>query len=136
MERRDYLMYQIEMMTQALVSLIRRLLGLKDLTEEVESMTNEVLTEYLAISIPEIIGLSEKDFLNLAEKNKNLNSENGELLAKLLVLNAKSRLLSQEKINLLTKAKGLLKEVDQKSDTYSLEREALLNEIETLLNSF
>ncbi len=137
MEQRDYLLRQIELMTQAFVSLIRRLLGLKELTEEeTQQTTDEVLREHLDISITQILQTQLDEIVDFIIKRKGIHKSNIDLLAEILVINAKSRQETEQKVNLYKKALELYEWLDRSGDTYSMERHRKIKEIRYILIKF
>lgn len=135
MEQRDYLLRQIELMTQAFVSLIRRLLGLKELKEEeTEQTTDEVLKEQLDISISQVLETNYDELIDLFISKKGIHISNIELLADILVINARARKDTRQKTDLYKKALELYEWLDKKGDTYSIERHKKMNEIHYFLS--
>jgi len=136
MEQRDYLLRQIELMTQAFVSLIRRLLGLKELTEEeTQQTTDEVLKEHLDISITQVLQTQLHEIVDFIIKRKGIHKSNIDLLAEILVINAKSRQETEQKVDLYKKALELYEWLDQSGDTYSMERHRKIEEIHYFLDN-
>lgn len=134
MEKRDYLLRQIELMTQAFVSLIRRLLGLKELNEEeVQQTTDEMLKEYLDISVRKIMQMEFHELVELISKKQGIHKSNLDLLAEIIVLNAESRQNTEEKTNLYRKALDLYEWIDKTGDTFSMERFRKMEEIRFLI---
>ena len=135
MEQRDYLLRQIEIMTQVLVNLIRRLLGLKDIyEEEVQQTTDEVLKEQLDLSIDKIINTEIDEIEELIFKRKGIHKSNIDLFAEILLINAKTKQNPEQKVNLLNKALRLLEWLDNTENTFSMERHKKMNEIQHLIN--
>ena len=135
MEQRDYLLRQIELMTQAFVSLIRRLLGLKELTEEeIEQTTDEVLKEQLDMSISQVLENNYNKLVDLIISKKGIHIPNVELLAEILVINAHARKDAGQKTDLYKKALELYEWLDKKGDTFSMERHKKMKELRFLLS--
>ncbi len=134
MEQRDYLLRQIELMTQTLVTLIRRLLGLKDITEEeIQQSTDEVLKEQLDISITQVMEAEPNEIIDLLLKHKSINKSNIDLIADILFINAKAKHHANQKINLLERALKLYEWIDSTGNTFSIERHQKMNEIRLMI---
>lgn len=134
MEQRDFLMRRIELMMQAIVALIRKLTGLKDLKEdEIQQITDNMLFEHLEISVSDIIKTPLEDFTELITSMPGLNENNLELFSDVLVLNSKSRNSETEAINLLQKAIAILNWVDNKSSTFSMDRQDRIAVIHSMM---
>lgn len=136
MEQRDYLLRQIELMTQALVTLIRRLLGLKDIIEdEVEQITNETLSEYLDMSINQIMNTRAEELAEMMIQKNGINRSNLELFAEILVINAKAGKSRENQLSLLERALKLYQWIDNTGNTFSMERQQKMNEIQVLIEN-
>ncbi len=136
MEQRDYLLRQIELMTQAFVTLIRRLLGLKDIKEvEIQQTTDEVLKEQLDLSIEQILNTPIDETTELIIQQKGVHKTNLDLLAEILVINAKARQQTEQRIQLLESALQLYEWLDNNDNTFSMERHKKMNEIRMLINT-
>ena len=134
MEQSDYLLRQIHFMTQALVSLIRRLLGQKDIHEnEIYNMTDEVLKEQLEISLEQVMNTQTDAIVDRIVGRKGMQETNTDLFADILVINAKARHRPEERVNLLIKALELYQWTDRSGNTYSQERQKKMDEIRVLL---
>ena len=134
MEQRDYLLRQIELMTQAFVSLIRRLLGLKELKEEeIEQTTDEVFTKQLDLSLSQVMEINLDEIVDFIISKKGIDLSNVDLLARILVINAYVREDAEQKADLYKKALELYEWSDKKSHTYSMERFRKMEEIRYLL---
>ncbi len=132
MERRDYLMRQIEQMSQVLAALIRRLLGLKsvNIEEKTRQTTNELLMQELDTSLKEILRIPPEDIAEFIIQKKGLDKSNIELFAEVLVINAKACTDGLEKRKLFQRALELYQWIDTKSGIFSLERQKKIREIE------
>ena len=123
-------------MTQAFVTLIRRLLGLKDLLEEeVQQTTDEVLKEQLDLSVTQIMNADIDKLIDVISKKKGIHKSNVDLFAEILVINANSRELAEERIDLYNKALKLYEWLEKSSDTYSIERHRKMNEVRNLIEN-
>jgi hypothetical protein len=135
MEQRDYLLRQIELMTQTLANLIRRLLGLNEITEEeAEQATDEMLKDNLNISINVILDTPLDKLVDLILKQENIHETNIDLFAEILVINAKASNDSKRKRKLFERANILYSWLDQKTGTFSIERHQKMNEIQNLMD--
>lgn len=135
MEQRDYLLRQIELMTQTLANLIRRLLGLKEITEEeTQQETDEMLKENLNLSITDILNTPPDKIVDLILSHEGIHETNIDLFAEILVINAKASKKGQRQRDLLKRALELYNWLDRKSGTFSIERHQKMNEINYLLN--
>lgn len=132
MQQRDYLMRQIEQMSQALVALIRKLLGLKTEKneEETEKATNELLQDQLNTSLRELLNVQPGEIAQFIVETKGLDVSNLDLFADVLVLNAKARSNGTDKEKLFRIALELYKWTDNKSKTFSMERQSKVREIQ------
>jgi hypothetical protein len=135
MEQRDYLMRQIEMMTQFLLILIRRLTGMKKNghEEEQKAATDALLKEHLSTSLDEILQIPLNDIADFITKKKGIHQSNIDLFATVLVLNAKAETDENRKRQLLLLALELLQWADHSGGVFSLERHRQINEINALL---
>jgi hypothetical protein len=135
MEKRDYLMRQLELMTQALIGLIRRLTGMKELTEaEIETVTNVVLVENFNLTLSDILNAPTEKFTSLFAGHPGANTQNLELIADVLLINARSRVKILEKKELLLKSIDLLTWVDRAGKTFSMDRQARVSRIRDEIN--
>ncbi len=135
MQQDDYLMRQIEQMTQVLKALIGKLLGLKseNREEEIKKSTHEMLKEQLNTSIDELLTIPLEEITEFIVQKTGLVESNVELLAEILVLNARANTDNSEKISLFEMALELYHWSDIKSATFSLERQKHIQEIEDQL---
>jgi methionyl-tRNA synthetase len=138
MEQRDYLLRQIELMTQALVALIRKLTGLKEdgstSDDEIQQATNEMLTEQLGMELSDILNIPLNELTDRLLENNGLHFSNLELFAEIIYLNAEVSSDVQERDQLLKIALEILTLVDREEKTYSLARHTRINEIRTQLD--
>ena len=135
MQQRDYLMRQIEQMSKVLVALIRKLLGLKsvDLEEETIHSTNEVLQEQLNTSIDEILATPLKEVAEFITQLNGLDISNLELFADILVLNAKVYSDKTHQKKLFETGLELYNWADEKSSTFSMERQMKIRDVKNSL---
>jgi hypothetical protein len=136
MEQSDYLLRQIELMTQTLANLIRRLMGIKEISEEeAEQTTNELLEEYLHLSIKEIVNTPLDEIVDRILQHDGMYETNMDLFAEILVLNAKNSGDERRQMYLLERGLAVYDWLDRKSGTFSAERHRKMNEIKNLMNS-
>jgi hypothetical protein len=134
MEQRDYLLRQIELMTQTLVNLIRRLFGLKEITEEeAEQATDEMLKESLDLSLTDILNQPLSKLVDVMLTHTGIHETNMDLLAEILVINAKATTEFTKKQQLLRRAQVIYEWLDQTSKTFSLDRHQKMREIQRML---
>jgi hypothetical protein len=134
MQQSDYLLRQIQQMTEALVSLIRQLLGLKNPAAEEEAWeaTNEMLHEHLGINLDDILEIPSQNIVNTLLQQKSIDPSNLDLFSEVLILNARIYKNRPQQSNLLNAAREILIWSDQHSNTFSLRRQQLLDQIEKL----
>lgn len=135
MQQRDYLLRQIEQMSQVLVVLIRKLLGLKSdkVEEQTIQTTDEMLKEHFDISMDELLSISLEDVAEIITQKKGLSISNLELFAEVMVINAKACSDISEQIKLFEIGRELYQWTDDKSSTFSMERQLKMKEIEELI---
>ena len=135
MQQRDFLMRQIEQMSQAFAALIRRLLGLsmKDVEKETEKETNELLKDQLNTSIEELLQIPPKEISEFIVRKKGLDVLNLELFAHILMLNAKATSIHTDREKLYKIALEVYHWINNKSRTFSMERQSKIQEIEDYL---
>jgi hypothetical protein len=135
MERSDYLLRQIQLMMQTLVSLIRRLTGLKDFNDEilVSQETDKMLSEHLNTTLDEIQQTPVNEVVDFIVIQKGVHISNIDLLAEVLVLNANAKYDPAVKAELLLRALKLLEWSDKTSGTYSIDRHEKIERIKTIL---
>jgi len=133
----DYLLRQLEQMMQALVSLIRKLTGMKDPNEEeVRTTTDAILKEQLNLTLSDVLKIQNEDIADNIIALHKLNAQNAELLADILVINAKVEKNSETSIGLLRRALNLYEWSDKKGNTYSSGRIQKIDEIKTTLKTW
>jgi hypothetical protein len=121
-------------MTQTLANLIRRLLGIKEIhEEEAEQATDEMLTEYLNLSLNEILRTPLKDIVELIIEKEGIHETNMDLFAEVLLIHGKVASDAERKRKFLERAYELYQWLDIKSGIFSIERHQKMNEIKFLL---
>lgn len=137
MEQRDYLLRQIELMTQAIVALIRRLTGFKEdrssSEEDIEQVTNEMLSGQMEMDLSDILEIPLEEISDRIINIKGIHLSNIELFAEVIYLNAKACLQTEKKVRLLMIALELYEYADRESGTFSIERHAKINDINSQL---
>lgn len=134
MEQRDYLLRQIEQMSRALASLIRRFLGMSPDPGDIQEATDEVLTEYLEIDLKELTTRPDEKVIEQLESRTGWDEANLELLSEVVYLNALAANDDEQKQALFNKALTILTFADEKSNVYSMERQSKIANIRALLN--
>jgi len=135
MQQRDFLMRQIEQMAQAFATLIRKLLGMKteNTEEEAQLATNELLKDQLSTSIQELLNIPVEAISEFIVKEKGLDESNLEVFADVLVLNAKVKSVHSDQVKLYKIALEVYQWIDNKSRTFSMERQNKIRKIEEFL---
>jgi hypothetical protein len=135
MEQRDYLLRQIEMMTQFLLALIRKLTGMKDNSpeEEQREVTDMMMKEQLDISLSDIAQIPVDEIADFIMNRKGIHQSNIDLFAEVLILNAKGGTDKEYRKLLLLRALELLQWEDRTSGVFSMERQQKINEVKVLL---
>ncbi len=140
MEKRDFLMDQIELLGQALANIFSKLYGLSNqgkVPEAVE-MVNESLKTELDLDLAELSSIPTEDFIRTLQVNKKLNHANLEKLADILLLIADDQKLRKtghnQDLNLYEKCLNLYNYLNNSDLTYSFERQSKIERIESLLS--
>lgn len=136
MERRDYLMQQIQMMGLFLQKLIARMLK-RDENDETGGTYDIVITEFnneFKLNINELVLLQDEDFFSIL-KEKNFKEDHLESLAQLLFLLGKPTdfTISVSQRNYLQKSLAIYNEIEKESRNFSMERNDRMMEIHQLL---
>lgn len=139
MEKRDYLMDQIEQLGQALAQIFSKLFGLSNqgkVPEAIE-MTNRSLKTEIDLDLTEIASIPTRDFIITLQKDKKLNHTNLELLADILLQVADEtcfdNLKRKESLNLYRKCLEIYIHLNERDLTYSFARESKIARIQSLL---
>jgi hypothetical protein len=121
-------------MTQTLANLIRRLLGIKEIhEEEAEQATDEMLKEYLDLSINEILRIPLQEIVEQIIEKEGIHETNIDLFADVLLIHGKVAANAERKRKFLERAYELYQWLDIKSGTFSIERHQKMNEIKAIL---
>jgi len=139
MEKRDYLMDQIEQLGQALAQIFSKLFGLSERGKDPEAieMTSQSLKSELDIDLSEISSIPTDEFIITLQENKKLNHSNLELLANILLLiadeNCTENPENEEGLNLYGKCLEIYSHLNERDLTYSFERESKIARIQNIL---
>lgn len=139
MEKRDYLMDQIELLGQALAQIFSKLFGLskQGKVPEAIEMTSQSLKTELSLDLAEISSIPTGDFIIKLQKDKKLNHTNMELLANILLLVADETCTdnpeSEDGMNLYNKCLEIYTHLNERDLTYSFERESKIAGIQSIL---
>lgn len=139
MEKRDYLMDQIELLGQALASIFSKLYGLSSqqkIPEAIE-MTSQSLKSELDLDLAELSSIPTDQFIQTLQINKKFNHANLEQLADILLLIAddlySSKPGSDQDLNFYTRSLHIYNYLNNSDLTYSSERQLKIKKIESIL---
>jgi hypothetical protein len=139
MEKRDYLMDQIEQLGKALALILSKWLGLKSqgkVTEAIE-MTNQSLKDELGMDIAELSAIPAEDFVMTMKVGKKFNYTNLERLADILSGIADAlegnKTGNEQSLNLYAKCLSIYNYLNEYDLTFSFERQAKIERISSLL---
>lgn len=139
MERRDYLLHQIQMMGMFLQKLIARLLKRKedgDTDGMLEMVKNEFQNE-LKIDIDELVILEDEGFFSILNEKHFTESHLENLAQILLILGKPDDIeISLTSRNHLQKAQAIYLKLENESRNFSVERNEKIAQIHQLLNGF
>lgn len=135
MEKRDYLMNQIEQLGQALAMIYSKLLGFRNEGKVPESieLTNLSLKTELDLDLDELSAIPAEDFVSRMKEDKKFNYTNLELLADILLhiaddINQRDP-DSRLDLNLYDKALRVYKYLNERDLTFSFERQSKIDRI-------
>lgn len=139
MEKRDYLMDQIEQLGQALALLFSRLYGLKSqgkIPEAIE-MINQSLVSELGLDITDLSAIPTDDFILTLKEKKKFNYANLEQLADILLLIADesegNKSVHEQSQDLYVKCLSIYNYLNERDLTYSFERQSKIERISSML---
>jgi hypothetical protein len=139
MEKRDYLMDQIEQLGQALALIFSKLYGLKSqgkVPEAIE-MTNQSLKNELNLDIAELSAIATDDFVLTLKEEKKFTYSNLERLADILLLIADEsegyKTMNDQSLNLYAKCLSIYNYLNESDLTYSFERQSKIERISSML---
>lgn len=139
MEKRDYLMDQIELLGQALAQIFSKLFGFNKQGKVIEAVeiTSQSLKTELNLDLTEISLIPTRDFIITLQKDEKLNNTNLELLADILLQVADSTCIDpmkrEESLNLYSKCLEIYNYMNERDLTYSFERESKIARIQNSL---
>ena len=127
MERRDYLMTQIQEMGFFLAKLVRRLRGLDDSlpANELFSEAGDALSTQFGWDLEELLFMEDGDFIRLMEENL-LAEDHYEKMAQVFELLGDTTPVDEKIMHqglYYRKALAILRYLDLNSHTYSMERQ-------------
>jgi hypothetical protein len=133
MEKKDFILREIEKISILLLYLIGKFVPSKSLEEQqlTEKLINDELKENYGNDLNYILKLNEKDFDTEFSQNKGFNFENIELLADLLYTMGNDEI--KTKPEYLHKALLIYEYIDKKSKTFSFERINKINDLMSIL---
>jgi hypothetical protein len=139
MEKRDYLIDQIEQFGQALAMIFSKLMDFRSqgkVPEAIE-MTSLSLKTVLNLNLNELLAIPTDEFVFRMKENKKFNYANLELLADILLHvadeTAGSNPDSMQSLNLYDKALKVYIYLNERDLTFSFERQSKIERIESLL---
>jgi hypothetical protein len=137
MEERDYFKRQIDLLGKVLGKLLAELIGKKS-NGGIET-TNQVLKNQLDIEIYDLIAMSKDEIIDFLKTKKQLNDENLEQIAEILMLNietnSENRIEEIDKLNLLEKCLKIYNYIQANDKTYSFERNMKIQKIQLLISN-
>lgn len=133
MEHRDYLQRQFDRLGKALANALSKLYGFDSSARLSEGMEllNEVLMEELDLDLDGILIIADEAFINYLLNELRVSHSSMEKLAEVMVLMSKNGENGQ---NLLKKSLLIYEFLQVNSETYSLERAALMERIKNELD--
>jgi hypothetical protein len=137
MEKRDYLMDQIEQLGRALAMIFSKLYGLSSQGKAPEAieMTSQSLKTELGLGIDELSSIPTEEFVQKLMEEKKFNFSNLERLADIVLLIADEieSNNNDQSLNLYTKCLSVYNYLNESDLTYSFERQSKIERIESLL---
>ena len=141
MEERDYFKRQIDLLGKVLGKLLAELIGKKSSggnTNGIE-ITNQVLKSELDIEIIDLIIMPNDEIIDYLSTKKQLNDENLEQIAEILMLNietnSENRIKEIDRLNLLQKCLTIYNYIQATDKTYSFERNMKIQKIQLLISN-
>ncbi len=139
MEKRDYLMDQIEQLGRALAMIYSKLQGFRNegkVPESIELTSLSLKTE-LDLDLDELSAIPAGDFVSRMKEDKKFNYANLEILADILLHIAddinQSDPDSREGRDFYNKALKVYNYLNERDLTYSFERQAKIERIESII---
>jgi len=133
MERKDFILREIEKISVLLLYLIGKFVPSKSIEElqQTEKLINDEFKEAFGNNLNYILKLEEKDFDSEFSQKKGFNFENIELLADLLYTIGNDEI--KTKPDYLHKALLIYEYIDKKSKTFSFERINKINDLRSII---
>jgi len=133
MERKDFILREIEKISVLLQYLIGKFVPSKSIEElqQTEKLINDEFKEAFGNNLNYILKLEEKDFDSEFSQKKGFNFENIELLADLLYTIGNDEI--KTKPDYLHKALLIYEYIDKKSKTFSFERINKINDLRSII---
>jgi hypothetical protein len=136
----DYIMRQIQQMTQVLNAILTQVLKLKKQEQEIEiaSITNEMLTEELGLSLDDLFLFLEEKRITSLKKEYGFTNEHLGILADLLYELAESRFdkpdQNEESLSFFSKSLKLYEFIELDERIYSIDRNLKITKIKDYLS--
>jgi hypothetical protein len=141
MEERDYFKRQIDLLGKVLGKLLAELIGKKSsggITNGIE-ITNQILKSELDIEIIDLIIMPNDEIIDFLTTKKQINDENLEQIAEILMLNietnSENRIKEIDRLNLLQKCLTIYNYIQANDKTYSFERNMKIQKIQLLISN-
>ncbi len=134
MERRDYLMMQVEQLGAVLRKLLSMLLNTKDIGTETTAVIDQELSENLGYNTDELLAIEDDRWIETLLNTGRFNTENLEKLADLLLSMAEND-STGIRDRLYRKSLMIYKYLEKSEKTYSMERNANIEKIESKLKN-
>lgn len=135
----DYIMKQIQQLTQVLNRILVQVLKLKksDSATEIVSFTSQKLKEKLDIDIEEISSIMDSKGLAYLKKAKNLDNENLNILADIFYELAERCFedsnTHQQSLKMYSQSLVIYKYIETDEKTYSIDRNVKITKIKDIL---
>ncbi len=136
----DYIMRQIQQMTQVLNAILTQVLKLKkqDQDAEVITVASEMLTEELGISFSELISLLESKGIGHLKKELGFTNEHLSILADIMYELAEQSFESsnqhEESLSYFARSLTLYEFIEKDERIYSIDRNVKMTKIRDYLN--
>ena len=141
MERRDYLMDQLNQLFRVLTKTLLDFIGLKNQGMVTEGMgvVSKVLQNELGFDIDGLIAIPTDELIKTLLEKKKMQSQHFEVLANILLAVADelwTRNLKNERTrNLYDKCLCIYEYLNKTSSTYSLDRQMKIGRVKSILNN-
>ncbi|MBU8893821.1 MAG: hypothetical protein KOO66_13660 [Bacteroidales bacterium] len=133
MERKDYILREIEKISTLLLYLTGKFVPSKSIEENqlTEELINKELREQYGNDLEYILNIEKKDFETTFTQNTGFNDDNVELLADLLFTLGNNQNVANKKY--LNKALALYEYINHSSKTFSFERDNKINTLKSII---